>query len=66
MGAKQQAEQQRRDGAAKAAAGNQVFPTGKLETTNEKVERLVADCKAKRGAKCDSPEEKRGMLFLTP
>lgn len=61
--AKRAAERQRRDVSARAAAGNQVLPTARREITSEKVERLVAECKARRGANCDSPEEKRRMLL---
>jgi len=62
-GAEQEAERQRVDEAAKAAAGNQIFPTKTWETTSERVDRLVAECKAKRGARCDSREEKRRLLL---
>jgi hypothetical protein len=61
--AKRLAGQQRRDESARAAAGNRVLPTAKRETTSERVERLVAECKARRGAKCDSREGKRRMLL---
>lgn len=60
---KKQYEQQKRDAAIKAAAPPSGYPPAGGETTSQKVDRLVAECKANRGARCDSPEEKRRMLL---
>jgi Domain of unknown function (DUF4124) len=60
---KERAERQQRDAAAKAAAAYPVFPTPVKETDDEKIARLVAECKRSRGSKCDSDEEKRRMLL---
>ena len=60
---KQRAAQRRRDAAAKAAAAYPVFPTPVKETDDEKIARLVAECKSSRGSNCDSDEEKRRMLL---
>ena len=59
----ERAEQDKRDAAAKAAAAQPVFPTHVQETDDEKIARLVAECKRSRGSKCDSDEEKRRMLL---
>jgi len=59
----QRAEQEKREAAAKAAAATPVFPTPVKETDDEKIARLVAECKRSRGSKCDSDEEKRRMLL---
>lgn len=56
-------EQQRRDAAAKAAATYPVWPTPVRETDDEKIARLVAECKTSRGSNCDSDQEKRRMLL---
>ncbi len=61
--ARELAAQKDRDTAAKAAAGQPVFPTHIKETDDEKIARLVAECKSNRGSKCDSDEEKRRMLL---
>ncbi len=53
----------KRDAAVKAAAAQPVFPTHVKETDDEKIARLVAECKRSRGSKCDSDEEKRRMLL---
>lgn len=55
-------EQKIRDAAARAAR-RPVFPTHVEETDDEKIARLVAECKRSRGARCDSDEEKRRMLL---
>ena len=60
---RERAAQQERDKAAKAAAARPVFPTHIEETDDEKITRLVAECKKSRGSKCDSHEEKRRMLL---
>ena len=60
---RERAAQQERDKAAKAAAARPVFPTHIEETDDEKITRLVAECKERRGSKCDSHEEKRRMLL---
>jgi len=60
---KERAGQQKRDAAAKAAAAHPVFPTPVKETDDEKISRLVAECKRSRGSNCDSDEEKRRMLL---
>lgn len=60
---RERAAQKKRDDAAKAAASYPVFPTPVKETDDEKIARLVAECKARRGSKCDSDEEKRRMLL---
>ena len=60
---RERAAQKRLDDAAKAAASYPVFPTPVKETDDEKIARLVAECKARRGSKCDSHEEKRRMLL---
>jgi len=49
--------------AAARAARVPVFPTQVEETDDEKITRLVAECKGRRGSKCDSHEEKRRMLL---
>ncbi len=59
----ERAEQEKRDAAAKAAAATPVFPTPVKETDDEKIARLVAECKQSRGSKCDSDQEKRRMLL---
>lgn len=59
----ERAEQEKRDAAAKAAAAYPVFPTPVKETDDEKIARLVAECKRSRGSNCDSDEEKRRMLL---
>ncbi len=59
----ERAEQEKRDAAAKAAAAYPVFPTPVAETDDEKITRLVAECKRSRGSNCDSDEEKRRMLL---
>jgi len=60
---REQAAQEQRDEAARAAAAYPVFPTHVEETDDEKITRLVAECKKSRGSKCDSHEEKRRMLL---
>ena len=60
---KERDEQRRRDAAAKAVAAYPVFPTPVKETDDEKIARLVAECKSSRGSNCDSDEEKRRMLL---
>ena len=60
---RESAAQKKRDAAAKAAASYPVFPTPVKETDEEKIARLVAECKQKRGSRCDSDEEKRRMLL---
>jgi len=60
---KARVEQQKRDAAAKAAAAYPVFPTRVKETDDEKIARLVAECKNSRGSRCDSDEEVRRMLL---
>ena len=59
----ERAEQQKRDAAAKVTAAYPVSPTPVKETDDEKIARLVAECKRSRGSKCDSDEEKRRMLL---
>jgi hypothetical protein len=54
---------EQRDKAARAAAAVPVFPSHVEETDDEKIARLVAECKQGRGSKCDSYEEKRRMLL---
>jgi hypothetical protein len=49
--------------AAERAARQPVFPTPVEETDDEKISRLVAECKSRRGSKCDSDAEKRRMLL---
>lgn len=56
-------QQRQRDAAAKAVAAYPVFPTPVKETDDEKIARLVAECKRSRGSNCDSDEEKRRMLL---
>lgn len=58
-----QYEQDKRNAALKAENRQSGFPPAGVETTSQKVDRLVAECKANRGARCDSPEEKRRMLL---
>lgn len=60
---REQAMQEQRDKAARAAAAYPVFPTHVEETDDEKITRLVEECKQSRGSKCDSDEEKRRMLL---
>lgn len=60
---RERAAQQKLDDAAKAAASYPVFPTPVKETDEEKIARVVAECKERRGSKCDSHEEKRRMLL---
>lgn len=60
---REQAMQEQRDKAARAAAAYPVFPTHVEETDDEKITRLVEECKKSRGSKCDSDEEKRRMLL---
>ena len=68
-GKKKRAEQERqyaqdkRKAALEAATPQSGFPPAGVETTSQKVDRLVAECKANRGSRCDSPEEKRRMLL---
>jgi ATPase subunit of ABC transporter with duplicated ATPase domains len=59
---KEEAARKIRDAAARAARVP-VFPTKVEETDDEKITRLVAECKSSRGSKCDSHEEKRRMLL---
>ena len=59
----ERAEQEKRDAGVKAAAAYPVFPTPVAETDDEKIARLVAECKRSRGSNCDSDEEKRRMLL---
>jgi hypothetical protein len=59
---REQAARDARDAAAKAAA-YPVFPTHVEETHDEKISRLVAECKSSRGSDCDSDAEKRRMLL---
>lgn len=40
-----------------------VWPTPVEETDDEKIARLVAECKRNRGSDCDSDREKRRMLL---
>jgi ATPase subunit of ABC transporter with duplicated ATPase domains len=54
---------ERREEAAKSAAARPVWPTPVEETDDEKIARLVAECKKSRGSNCDSDEEKRRMLL---
>lgn len=54
---------QRRDAAAKGAAAPPTWPSPVEETDEEKIARLVAECKNSRGSDCDSDEEKRRMLL---
>ena len=49
--------------AAERAARRPVFPTPVKETDDEKIARLVAECKRSRGSRCDSDAEKRRMLL---
>lgn len=49
--------------AAERAARRPVFPTPVRETDDEKIARLVAECKRSRGSRCDSDAEKRRMLL---
>lgn len=60
---REQALQEQRDKAARAVAAYPVFPTHVDETDDEKITRLVEECKKSRGSKCDSDEEKRRMLL---
>jgi len=60
---RERAAQEQRDKAARAAAAVPVFPTHIEETDDEKIARLVSQCKNGRGSKCDSHEEKRRMLL---
>ena len=57
------AREKQRDTAARAAARLPVFPTPVEETDDEKIARLVAECKARRGSDCGSDAEKRRMLL---
>ena len=59
----ERAEQKKTDVVAKAATAYPVFPAPVGETDDEKIARLVAECKRSRGSKCDSDEEKRRMLL---
>lgn len=59
---RRKAVREMRDPAAKAAA-YPIFPTHVEETDDEKIARLVAECKASRGSRCDSDAEKRRMLL---
>ncbi len=59
---REEAAQKIRDAAARAARVP-VYPTHVEETDDEKITRLVAECKSSRGSKCDSDEEKRRMLL---
>ena len=60
---RQRAVRQRRDAAAKATVAYPIFPTRVKETDDEKIMRLVTECKRSRGSNCDSDEEKRRMLL---
>ena len=60
---RERAAQEQRDKAARAAAAVPVFPTHVEETDDEKIARLVSQCKKGRGSKGDSHEEKRRMLL---
>lgn len=60
---RQQAAQEKRSQAAKAASAYPTFPTHVEETDDEKINRLVAECKNSRGSDCDSDAEKRRMLL---
>jgi hypothetical protein len=57
------ARDKQRQEAARSAARVPVFPTQVEETDEEKVARLVAECKASRGTDCESDAEKRRMLL---
>lgn len=59
---REEAQQKLREAEARAAR-RPVFPTPVKETDDEKIARLVAECKRSRGSKCDSDEEKRRMLL---
>lgn len=61
--AREQAAKYKREQAAKVAAAYPVYPTPVQETDDEKIARLVAECKGSRGSHCDSDEEKRRMLL---
>ena len=60
---REQAARDRREKAARAAAAYPVFPTPVKETDDEKIARLLAECKSRRGTRCDSDEEMRRMLL---
>ena len=60
---REQAAQDARDKAARAASSYPVFPTPVKETDDEKIARLLAQCKSQRGTRCDSDEEMRRMLL---
>ena len=59
---REEAERKIRE-AAERAARKPVFPEPVKETDDEKIARLIAECKASRGSKCDSDEEVRRMLL---
>lgn len=61
--AETRAEDEKRAAAAKAASDYPVWPTPVAETDDEKIARLVAECKRNRGSHCDSDREKRRMLL---
>lgn len=61
--ARETARAKQREEAARSVARVPVFPTPVEETDDEKVARLVAECKASRGSDCDSDAEKRRMLL---
>ncbi|MDX1431405.1 MAG: DUF4124 domain-containing protein [Gammaproteobacteria bacterium] len=52
-----------RDVATRVPGGYPVWPTPVAETDDEKIARLVAECKRSRGSDCDSDREKRRMLL---
>lgn len=60
---REQAAQDARDKAARAAAAYPVWPTPVKETDDEKIARLLSECKNRRGSRCDSDEEMRRMLL---
>lgn len=60
---RRQAAQEARDKAVEAAAAYPVFPTHVEETDDEKITRLVAECKSSRGSDCESDVEIRRMLL---
>ena len=59
----ERAEDAQRAAAERAAAAYPVWPTPVAETDDEKIARLVAECKRSRGSDCDSDREKRRMLL---
>lgn len=60
---REQAAAENREQAARKAASYPVFSTPVEETDEEKIARLVAQCKSRRGTDCDSDAEKRRMLL---